>query len=76
MKLRFLGKDTRDGGSPTLYDTDATIDGRAVYVVQGWKISDPETLAQLDLPDHETAIAVPKGLMRHLPREGHDVADD
>lgn len=75
MKLRFLGKDTNQGGSPTLYDTDATMNGREIYVIQGWKITDPVTLSQLSLPQHETAIAVPKALMRHLPEvrraEGH-----
>jgi uncharacterized protein DUF6879 len=31
--------------------------GKEVYVIQGWKITDPATLAQLDIPDHETVIA-------------------
>jgi hypothetical protein len=74
MKLRFLGKSTRDGGSPTLFDTDDTVNDEEVYVVQGWKITDPETLAQLDLPDHETAIVVPKRLMEHLPKEDRGTA--
>jgi hypothetical protein len=33
MRLRFLGKETQGGGSPTLYVTD-----RNTYVVQGWKV--------------------------------------
>jgi hypothetical protein len=33
MRLRFLGKETQGGGSPTLYATD-----RNTYVVQGWKV--------------------------------------
>ncbi len=33
MRLRFLGKSTQGGGSPTLYATD-----RNTYVVQGWKV--------------------------------------
>lgn len=33
MRLRFLGKVTQGGGSPTLYVTDQN-----TYVVQGWKV--------------------------------------
>lgn len=75
MRLRFLGKETDGGQSPTLYDTDETMNGKEVYVIQGWRITDPDTLAQLDLPDHETAIAVPKKLMDHLPKDTHGSAD-
>jgi HD superfamily phosphohydrolase len=98
MQLRFLGKSTNGGHSPTLYATD-----RSSYVVQGWKIeghedqieiphpllaylekgtclgallhdtghgtftlsgepvTDPEALAQMDLPGHETSVEVPVG---------------
>jgi len=69
MKLRFLGKDTQGGGSPTLFDADETMHDKAIYVIQGWRITDPGVLAQMDIPDHETAIAVPKKLMRYLPKE-------
>jgi hypothetical protein len=72
MQLRFLGKETESGNSPTLYDTDEDM-----YVIQGWKVEEhPEVLAQLrlPLPDHEGAIIVPKALMRHLPKEDHGAA--
>jgi hypothetical protein len=97
MQLRFLGKDTVNGGSPTLFATD-----RDTYVVQGWKVPgdersveipdrllgflepgtkldaplrgtglstfrlsgvqvvDPEVLAQMNIPGHETAVEVGK----------------
>jgi hypothetical protein len=58
MRLRFLGSTSNNGGSPTLYDTD-----RDTYLVQGWKVLDDETLAQLDIPDHETVIEIPKNLL-------------
>jgi len=70
MKLRFLGKVTEAGNSPTLYDTD-----EGMYVVQGWVIDDPATLAQLALPHGETAVKIPKALMRYLPEEGNAAAD-
>jgi hypothetical protein len=97
MRLRFLGKATQGGGSPTLYATD-----RNSYLVQGWKVeghgesvevphrllmhvesgtylgalmadtgrgsfvlagqavTDVEALSQLDIPEHETCVEVPK----------------
>jgi hypothetical protein len=62
MTLRFLGKVTESGNSPTLYAAD-----QDTYVVQGWVVKDPETLAQLALPEGETAVIVPKELMNYLP---------
>jgi hypothetical protein len=70
MQLRFLGKETEGGNSPTLFDTDEDM-----YVIQGWTIDDPDTLAQLRLPEGETAVIIPKALMRHLPKEDDGAAD-
>ena len=69
MKLRFLGKVTESGHSPTLYDTD-----QDMYVIQGWVITDPAALSELALPVGETAVLVPKALMRHLPEGTHGAA--
>ena len=43
MALQFLGKDPESeyNGSPTVWD-----DGDC-YVIQGWRITDPGTLAQI-----------------------------
>ena len=51
MALVFLGKDPNSGvnQSPTLYYDDE----RDTYLFQSWKVTDPERLAQLDIPDHE-----------------------
>jgi hypothetical protein len=70
VQLRFLGKVTESGNSPTLFDTD-----QDMYLVQGWVVDDPETLSQLALPDGETAVIVPKALMSHLPEGEHGAAD-
>lgn len=75
MKLHFLGKVTESGNSPTLFDTDAIMFGNEVFIVQGWKVTDPDALAQLHLPDHEAAVAVPKELMRYVPEENRGAAD-
>jgi hypothetical protein len=53
MRLRFLGKDTQGGGSPTLFATD-----RDTYVVQGWKV-----------PGEATSVEIPTLLLRHLERD-------
>lgn len=65
MELRFLGKETTGGQSPTLYATD-----RGSYVVQGWIVTDAGILAMLDLADDETLVEVYARLMTHLAKDG------
>jgi hypothetical protein len=61
MQLRFLGKETQTGNSPTLWETDDD-----QYVIQGFTL-DAEALAQVGtVPDGELVVRVPKKLMRHL----------
>jgi hypothetical protein len=65
VALQFLGKDpdSMNGQSPTLYyDAD-----RDTYVVQSWKVVDPERLAQLDVPEHETVVEIPRRMMWFFP---------
>ncbi|MFD0365850.1 hypothetical protein ACFQZZ_30805 [Nocardia sp. GCM10030253] len=45
MKLRYLGTDTRNNGSPTLYATD-----RCSYVVQGWKLPERDDRHIIEIP--------------------------
>lgn len=64
MALRFLGKDPESpvNDSPTLWD-----DGDC-YVIQGWRITDDATLAEVgDVPEHETVLRLPKRMMRFFP---------
>jgi hypothetical protein len=63
MALRFLGKDSQGGNSPTLWATDDE------YVIQGFTL-DADTLRQLGaIPDGELVIRVPKQLMSHLAKD-------
>jgi hypothetical protein len=63
MALRFLGKETQSGNSPTLW-----ADGQD-YVIQGFK-PDADTLSEVGtVPDGEAVIRVPKKLMEHLAKE-------
>ncbi|MEU6064060.1 hypothetical protein ABZ864_06025 [Streptomyces sp. NPDC047082] len=65
MKLRFLGKNSTPGDSPTLYASD-----QGTYVIQGWKVYANELLMQLDVPDGQTVIEVPPELFEHLTKDG------
>lgn len=65
MELRFLGRETTGGQSPTLYATD-----QGSYVVQGWIVTDADILAMLDLAEDETLVEVYARLMTHLAKDG------
>lgn len=65
MQIRFLGRETDHGDSPTLYATD-----RGTYLVQGWRVSDPEILAMLDTPKGEAVVEIYARLMTHLAKDG------
>jgi hypothetical protein len=61
MVLRFIGvdPDSPNNGSPTVWldEEDGSI------VIQGWKVTDDDTLSQVTttgpIPDHETVIRLP-----------------
>jgi hypothetical protein len=65
MEIRFLGKESEHGDSPTLYATD-----QGTYLVQGWKVTDPEILAKLDVPKSEAVVEIYAHLMTHLAKDG------
>ncbi|MCZ4123324.1 hypothetical protein [Streptomyces sp. H39-S7] len=65
MRAQFLGKDpeSRVGNSPTLFATDRT--DRVTYIAQGWKVTDPQVLADAgDVPDHEALIEIPEDVLK------------
>jgi hypothetical protein len=69
MALRFLGKETQSGNSPTLW-----ADGHD-YVIQGFTLT-PETLAEVGrIPEGEAVIRVPKKLMEHLAKDINAATD-
>lgn len=69
MKLTHLGTvDSGKVGSPSLFATD-----RGTYLVQGWKVGDPQAHDQLrerGLPDHEDVVEVPAALFAFVPKVG------
>ncbi|SFP07621.1 hypothetical protein SAMN05421810_101884 [Amycolatopsis arida] len=64
MKLTHIATKSGKTGCPSAFTTD-----RGTYVIQGWRVTDPEALAELQrrgLPDHETAVEIPAALVQHL----------
>jgi hypothetical protein len=59
-----LGKETEHGDSPTLYATD-----QGTYLIQGWKVTDPEILAKLNV-EGETVVEIYARLLTHLVNDG------
>jgi hypothetical protein len=72
MQLLLIGKDpeSNPSGSPTVYRTD-----RDTWVVQGWKLTDPEALAQMDMPDEEGAVEIPDRMIQFFRQEGRDLSN-
>lgn len=64
-ELTFLGKDSTPTNSPTLYATDLES-----YVIQGWKVTDAAILARLTVPNDETIVEIPPGLLSFLALDG------
>jgi hypothetical protein len=71
LPIAFVGKDpdSNPTGSPTVYRTD-----RESWVVQGWRVTDPEALAQMDVPGGETAVEIPDRMIQFFRQEGRDAA--
>ncbi|MDH6132362.1 hypothetical protein P3T37_001747 [Kitasatospora sp. MAA4] len=74
MALHKLGKDPESpvNNSPTLYYDDET----DTYLVQSWKVTDPQRLAELDIPDHETVVEWPKRMMQFFPEVSSDAGPE
>ncbi|MFC7248074.1 hypothetical protein ACFQO7_36890 [Catellatospora aurea] len=66
MQLTFIRKTALSGDTncPSLYRTD-----RDTFVVQGWRVTDPEALRQLDIPAHETVVEVPSDVLAEIARQ-------
>jgi hypothetical protein len=65
MRLTLIGVDPESNptGSPTVYRTD-----RDSWLVQGWVVTDPDALAQMDIPEGETAVEIPDRIIHFFNR--------
>jgi len=72
MRLTFIGKDpdSNPTGSPTLYRTD-----RNSWVVVGWVVTDPEALAQMNIPEGEGCVEIPDRMIQFFG-QGHRGVDN
>ena len=73
MRAHFLGKDpdSQVENSPTLFATDRA--DRVTYIVQGWKVTDPQALADIGpVPGHEALIEIPEDVLRMYVRRYQD----
>jgi hypothetical protein len=72
VRLTFIDKDpdSNPTGSPAVYRTD-----RASWVVQGWVVTDPEALAQMDIPDGEGCVEIPDRVVKFF-RQGNRGIDN
>ncbi len=41
-------------------------------MVQGWQLTDPEALAQMDIPDSESAVEIPDRMIKFFRQEDRD----
>jgi len=65
VTLRFVGIDPNTDGEhcPTVWVDELTGD----YILQGWRIAEPGTLAEIgDVPDGETVMRFPRRMARFL----------
>jgi hypothetical protein len=70
MRLTLIGKDPESNptGSPTVYRTD-----QGSWVVQGWVVSDPATLAQMNIPEGETCVEIPDRMLQFFRQGDRDL---
>ncbi|WNF31116.1 hypothetical protein RI138_32225 [Streptomyces sp. C11-1] len=71
--FEFLTKDGLPAGKiRRLEDPIMVLTPNGTFVVQGCEVTDPEALAQMEIPDYETVVEVPKAAITALleePRE-------
>ena len=72
MRLTLIGKDpdSNPTGSPTVYRTH-----RGTWVVQGWMVTDTEALAQMNIPNGETAVEIPDRMIQFFRQEDRDTGN-
>jgi len=64
--LSFLAVDGLDGGVTQVVPPIVHVLESGNYIIQGERVNDAEALGQMDIPDHETCVQVPKAAMQAL----------
>ncbi|WP_242608896.1 hypothetical protein [Actinomadura formosensis] len=74
MRIRKIAQDpdSRPNGSPTLYRTD-----RGSWLVQGWDVTDPDVLAEMNIPEGESAVEIPDRMIPFFQNQAdHDGTEE
>jgi hypothetical protein len=66
VRLTLMGKDpdSNPTGSPTVYRTDS-----GSWLVQGWIVTDPDALTQMNIPDGETVVEIPDRMIQFFKED-------
>ena len=66
MRLTFVAKDPNSNptNSPTLYRTD-----RGSWLVQGFVVTDPDALAEMDIPEGESVVEIPDRMIQFFKED-------
>jgi hypothetical protein len=61
MRIKLIAGDPESDptNSPTLYKTD-----RGSWVVQGWVVTDPDVLAEMNIPAGESCVEIPDRMIQ------------
>ena len=72
MRITLIGKDPESNptGSATVYRTD-----QETWIVQGWVMTDPEVLAQMNIPEGETVVEIPDRIVHFFGQGERDVTN-
>ena len=62
----FLAVDGLNGVPVEVHAPIVAVNGVGHYIVQGGRVTDPEVLNQMNIPDHETCVLVAKTAMVEL----------
>jgi hypothetical protein len=71
VRLQLVASDpeSNPSNSPTLYRTD-----RGSWLVQGWVVTDPDALTEMNIPAGESVVEIPDRMIQFF-EEDRGVAD-
>jgi hypothetical protein len=64
--MTHLTKDGLSGEVTNLVDPIMHVTAKGNYIVKGMRVTDAEALVQMDIPDRETCVEVPKSAVAAL----------
>ncbi|GAA3746755.1 hypothetical protein [Salinactinospora qingdaonensis] len=68
--LSYLNNDGLEGAVTRPVPPIVHVRDNGNYILQGVRVTDAETLSQMDIPNHETCVNIPRTEMENLLGEG------